>query len=135
MLEIVELKNYGIRESCLLNKKTGKKIFYIEKKISRFTGVYFKNDDNFFAIFPTSNGPIAYYKGEEYLINRDLTIVVQKEGKNRKFEIKEYNIVINYIEPQYIGFDAWSSEIDLDLFYMISQRYKKEEFYNQFTFC
>jgi len=135
MLEIIELKNYEIYEFCALNRKTGEKNFYKKAKLYGFTGLYFKDNDNFLAIFPTSNGPISYYKGKEYPINKDLTIVVQKEGKNRKFEIKEYNITINYIEPKYIGFDEWSSEIDIDLFYMISQQYKEDEFYKQFTSC
>ena len=136
MSEVIELINCEIFEFCSLNRKTGEKIFYKgKKKTFGFTGLYFNDNDNFFALFPTINGPMAFYQGREYPINKDLAIIVQKENRHRKFEIKEYDIVISYIESPYIGFDIWSNEVDVDLFCMIEQRYKSNEFYEQFLLC
>ena len=134
MTDSIELKNYGIAKYCLLNKETGVAVFFKgDKKTPGFTGIYFKDENTFFAIYPTLNGPVAFYEGKEYSINRKLTVTLQKEGKNRKFEIKEYNIAINYTKSPYIGLDAWSSEIDVDLFYMIEQSYLETGFYERYT--
>lgn len=74
-----------------------------------------------------------YYQGKQYELNKELHIVLDKKDKFREFHIKEYDIHIKYCASQYIGFDAWSEEMDVDLFYMIEQSYKKEEFYDKFT--
>ena len=66
-------------------------------------------------------------------INKNLLISLIKNGKRRKFVIKDYNIEINYTESPYIGFDIWSDEIDVDLFYMIEQSYKNDDFYEMYT--
>ena len=133
MKGLVELMNYEIYEFCMLNKSIGKVEFYKKQNYSGFTGLYFKDDTTFFAIYPTENGPIAYYKAKEYEINPNLTISLMKSGKNRKFCIKEYNIEIDYIESPYIGFDCWSGEIDVDLFFMIAETYTNQDFYEQYT--
>lgn len=130
----IELKNYQIYEFCSLNRKTGETDFYKgKKKVPGFTGLYFKDERSFFAIYPTKLGPQIYYKGKEYHINKDLSISLQKNDDKRKFYINNYNIEINYIQSPYIGFDALSDEIDVDLFYMIEQRYRDDEFYDQYT--
>ena len=54
-------------------------------------------------------------------------------GDWREFHIEEYNINIKYRTSQYIGFDVWSEEEDVDLFYQIKQSYKHEEYYKKFT--
>ena len=121
-------------ECCTLEIEMGKLTFYRgDKKTPGFTGLYFKDKNIFFALYPTSNGPVAFYDGKEYFINKNLTITLQKEGKNRKFKIKEYDISIDYIESPYIGFDSWSDEIDVDLFYMIEQNYLEPSFYEKYT--
>jgi hypothetical protein len=114
MNKCIELANYGASGYCILNIETNEVVFAkypIYKGI--FTGLYFKDDNNFFAIYPTKNGPIVYYKEREYEINPHLIISLTKDGKNRKFCIKEYNIEIDYMESPYIGFDNWSDEIDV----------------------
>ena len=121
-------------ECCTLEIDMGELTFYRgSKKTLGFTGLYFRDKDTFFALYPTSSGPMAFYEGKEYSINKELTIILQKNGKSRKFEIKQYGIVIDYTESQYIGFDSWSSEIDVDLFYMIEQCYLEISFYEKYT--
>lgn len=133
MNEILELKNIEIKEYCVLDKKTGTKKFMEEKKIPGFSGLYFKDNDNFFAVYPTVNGPKVYFQGKEYDINKTLTISLEKLGENRKFNIVEYGIEVKYLESPYIGLDVWSDEIDVDLFYMITQNYKSNDFYTRYT--
>jgi hypothetical protein len=133
MNKSIELKNIEIKEFCLLNTVTGKIKFSTEKSIPGFTGLYYKDDVNFFALYPTPMGPYIYYLGKEYEINKDLSISVIKETKRRKFIIRDYDIQIEYKESQYIGVDIWSEEIDVDLFFMIEQRYQEDEFYDQYT--
>ena len=130
----VELKNVVIFEFCMLNTKTGKTEFYkTKKKIKGFTGIYFKDDYTFFALYPAKNDPTIFFNGKEYSINRNLQITLAKQGKNRRFIIEDYGIEIDYIESKYLDWDVWSDEISIDLFFMIEQRYKTEEFYEQYT--
>ena len=50
-----------------------------------------------------------------------------------EFRIEEYNICIKYRTSPYIGFDVWSDQEDVDLFYQIEQSYKNDEYYKKFT--
>jgi hypothetical protein len=132
-MNCIELANLEIKEYCMLDKNTGAKEFYKTAKYSGFTGLYFKDDNNFMAIYPTQNGPAMYYKGKEYAITSSLNISLQKNGRNRSFRINEYNIKIDYMESPYLDFDNWSKEEDVDLFFMIEQNYKKTGFYKKYT--
>lgn len=133
MKNMVELTNKEICEYCMLNRKTGEIVFYKNKKIEGFTGYFYRDNSCFFGIYPTLVGPTIYYEGREYLVNPNLEIFLIKKGENRIFGIKDYGIIIEYIESQYIGIDSWSNEIDIDLFYMIEQNYKIKSFYEKFT--
>jgi hypothetical protein len=130
--EIVEVKNVEIYEYCLLNRKTGKKEFLDHSTEKGFKGSYFKDENNFFAIYPTNSGPMIYFDKREYPVSKKLNMSLQKNGKNRKFNILDYKIEINYIESIYLNWDVWSEEEDVDLFYMIEQNYKKDSFYERF---
>jgi len=130
---MIELKNYGSAGYCMLNKETGEISFSNTNKVSEFTGVYFKDDNTFFGIYPTKKGPVVYFKGEEYAINKDLKIQLIKDGKRRKFKIENYGVEIGYFESPFIGWDVWSDEIDVDLFFMIEQKYQDQDFYQKYT--
>lgn len=131
---IIELSNIEIYEHCMLNISTGEKEYSKDKKkIPYFTGLYFKDSDTFFALYPTQNGPMMYYQGKEYPLKNDLHIHLTKMETSREFCIEEYNICIQYHSSPYIGFDIWSDEEDVDLFYQIEKSYKKEEYYKKFT--
>ena len=132
---ILELTNFEMpAEYCTVETNTGKLNYYRgDKKEPGFTGMYFRNDSNFLGIFPTKNGPRIYVNGMEYDVKPSLDITLEKNGKNRKFCIKDYNVEIDYLESQYIGFDIWSDEKDVDLLFMIEQNYKDKSFYDKFT--
>lgn len=73
--KIIELTNLEIFEYCTLNRLTGEANFFkSEKKSPGFTGLYFRNDETFYAIYPTEKGPIIFYNNKEYDINGDLSI-------------------------------------------------------------
>ncbi|RJX39112.1 hypothetical protein D3P09_16595 [Paenibacillus pinisoli] len=129
----IELKKYGFGEYCELDLITGKKEFSTIKKIPGFTGLYYMDQASFFAIYPTKSGPCIYYGGKEFSINKELTISLLKNDKQRKFTISDYDIEIEYRESPYIDFDVWSEEVDVDLFYMIEQSYKSDDFYERYT--
>ena len=147
MDKIIELINVErMVEVCVLNLHDGNTTFYRgDKKTPGFTGLYYceeTNHDGFavpnngtkvVALYPTVNGPRFYYEGKEYIIHPNLNIQLRKTGKKRKFKIKDYSIKFEYTEYPYFDWDEWSREIDVDLFYMIEQRYKKQEFYDQYT--
>ena len=76
---------------------------------------------------------MIYYCGREYQLKRDLHISLIKMKDCRIFNIEEYNINIKYHTSPYIGFDVWSNEEDVDLFYQIEQSYKNDEYYKKFT--
>ena len=128
-----ELANVEICEYCMLNLETCEITFSKNSVQEGFTGLYFRDENNFFAIYPSESGPVIFFEGKEYEINKELAISLLKQGKNRKFKIEDYNIEIAYTESPYIGFDVWSDEIDVDLFFMIEQRYKEQEFYDRYT--
>jgi hypothetical protein len=132
-MNCVKLRNLEIKEYCMLDKSTGVKEFYKVAKYSGFTGLYFRDDNSFLAIYPTQNGPVIFYDGREYAITPDLDISLQKNGKDRIFQINEYNIKINYRESPYIDFDNWSEEEDVDLLFRIEQSYKTQSFYERYT--
>lgn len=130
----VELMNVEIYRCCKLDLSTNeKKYFDPSEKASAFTGLYFEDENNFFAIYPTENGPVMYYEGREYPLNKDLHIKVIKQGRLREFFIDEYKIDIKYRTSKFIGLDVWSTEMDVDLFYQIEQSYKNDEYYKKFT--
>ncbi len=131
---IKELSHYGFSDSCILNTNTGEMNF-CKDKVSKgnFTGIYFKDEVTFFALYPTKLGPMIFYNNNEYVISKNLNIKIESKGKKRKFFIEQYDIEIDYIESPYIGFDVWSEEIDLDLFYMLEQRHKIDDFYRMYT--
>ena len=133
MKQQIEVKNIEIGEYCMIDIFTGKKIFYCKPRVNEFTGLYFKDDTVFFALYCTSKGPMMYYREKEYLLNKDLHISLEKLGDWREFHIEEYDIHIRYRTSKYIGFDVWSEEIDVDLFYQIEQSYKTDEYYKKFT--
>ncbi len=114
-------------------KDRGKKYDNEKKKIPYCTGFYFKDDDTFFALYSTEKGPIMYYGGQEYPLKKDLHISLRKMDIEREFRIEEYSICIKYRTSPYIGFDVWSDEKDVDLFYQIKQSYKNDEYYKKFT--
>ena len=129
----IELKNIEIGEYCMLDIFTGDKTFYDKPSIKEFTGLYFKDISTFFALYPTPNGPMMYYERKEYPLKKELHISVTRMEDLREFCIEEYNIHIKYHASKYIGFDAWSEEEDVDLFYQIEQAYQKDEYYKKFT--
>jgi len=121
-------------ECCTLDVATNNQTFYEGyKKSPGFTGLYFKDDNTFFAVYPTVDGPTVFFGGKEYAINEALTITLSKDGQSRTFRIGDYGIVISYSKSPFIGLDCWSDEIDVDLFFMIAQRYKDQDFYDQYT--
>ena len=131
MGDTIFLKNIEIFEFCTLNILTNQKIYSCS--YSKFNGLYYKSDSVFFALFATKNGPAIYYKNAIFPLNENLNIHLKKEDKQRIFYIDEYNIKIIYNESKYMGFDIWSNEIDVDLFYLIEKSYKSKEFYVKYT--
>jgi hypothetical protein len=132
-MNTIELTNIEITEYCLLDRQTGDKQFYQQSKVKGFTGLYFRDENTFFAIYPTASGPKIYYCGKEHTLTPELDITLQKDGEKREFAIRDFGIEIEYHESPYIGFDVWSAEIDVDLFFMIEQRYKEPSFYERYT--
>lgn len=133
MYKRIELKHIEIGECCMLNCITGEKFFYKKPIKNEFTGLYFRDESQFFAIYPTDKGPMMYYENKEYPLLPNLNIFVNKMGDWREFCIKEYDINIRYRTSKYIGFDVWSEEEDVDLFYQIAQSYKCESYHKKFT--
>lgn len=134
MNKIIGISNIEIYEFCKLNLETGEKKFYNDYlEFKEFNGFYYKDRETFFAIFASDQGPQIYFKGNEYLLRKDLHISLKKVNNEREFRIEEYNICIKYCTSPYIGFDVWSDEKEIDLFYQIEQSYKKEEYYKKFT--
>lgn len=134
MDKIIGISNIEIYEFCKLNLETGEKNFFDDySEFEEFDGFYFKDRETFFAIFASDKGPKLYFKGNEYQLRKDLHISLKKRDAVREFSIEEYNIFIKYCASPYIGFDAWSNEDDVDLFYQIEQSYKNDEYYKKFT--
>jgi hypothetical protein len=122
-----------INEYCMLNITKNNKEFYEKPRQKGFTGLYFKDDSIFFGLYPTKSGPMIYFEKKEYPISKKLNITLQKNNKDRKFKIVDYEIEIDYIESIYLNWDTWSEEEDVDLFYMIEHNYKLDSFYERFT--
>ena len=134
MDKIINISNIEVYEFCKLNILTGERIFYNNySKFDKFDGFYFKNEEEFFAIYASDNGPNLYYNFRVYPLNKKLHITLKKMGDWREFSIGEYNIHIRYRTSKYIGFDVWSEEEDVDLFYQIEQNYKNDDYYKKFT--
>lgn len=130
----IRISNIERYEFCKLNLETGEKNFYNDySEFEEFDGFYFNDKENFFTIYASDKGPRIYFQGNEYLLRKDLHISLKKIGAKRKFCIEEYNICIQYRASPYIGFDVWSDEKDVDLFYQIEQSYKSDEYYKKFT--
>jgi hypothetical protein len=132
-MEKIELKNLEIGEYCMLDVISGDKTFYNKTNIKGFTGLYFRDDLNFLAIYPTEKGPIIYHKRELFPLKKDLHISLIKREDCREFCIEEYDIRIKYRTSRYIGFDVWSEEEDVDLLYQIAKYYKDDKYYERFT--
>ena len=74
-----------------------------------------------------------YFNDNVYQLRKDLHISLKEMDTVREFRVEEYNICIKYRMSPYIGFDVWSDEEDVDLFYQIEQSYKNIEYYKKFT--
>ena len=85
----------------------------------------------FFVIFASEEGPKLYFKDNVYQLRKDLHISLKEMDTVREFRIEEYNICIKYRTSPYIGFDVWSDQEDVDLFYQIEQSYKNDEYYKK----
>lgn len=134
MDNVIEMSNIEIFEFCKLDLNTGEKSFYENyHDFEDFNGFYFKDEKTFFAIFASSEGPKLYFKDRQYDLKKNLHITLKKNENSRDFRIEEYNISINYRASTYIGFDVWSDEKDVDLFYQIVHSYKDDEYYKKFT--
>lgn len=134
MDKIIGISNIEIYEFCKLNLETGEKKFYDDySEFEEFDGFYFKDRETFFVIFASDKGPKLYFKGNKYQLRKDLHISLKKRDTTREFSIEEYSIFIKYCVSPYIGFDVWSEEGDVDLFYQIEQSYKNDEYYKKFT--
>lgn len=124
----------GVEYVKLFSIKNGCEIDYRREKLkAKYTGLYQRDDYNFIALYPTPEGPMIYYNNKEYPISKELHIYVKKDGKDREFIIEEYGIHMNYKESEYLDFDVWSTEMDVDLCWRISQLYKKDDFYKDYT--
>lgn len=133
MNKVITISNIEIYEFCRLNLETGEKIFYDDYTLfERIVGCYFKEGETFFAIFASEEGPKLYFDGRQYYLRKDLHIKLEKTDAEREFSIEEYNICIKYHISSFIGFDVWSREEDVDLFYQIAQSYKNDEYYKKF---
>lgn len=133
MKEKIELGNISTNDYCILDIVTGEKSFSKEKTQNGYTGTYFQNEETFFALYPTKEGPKIYFEGKEYSISRDLEITVKKDDKRRVFAIRDFSLLIKYVLPYPIGYDWWSTEETEDLFYYLANNYKKERFYELYT--
>lgn len=131
IVELINIERWV--DCCKLNLTTGEKNFCgCLEKSDGFSGWYFDDYGVFFAIYPAEHGPMMYYEGKEYVLHKGLHISLRIDGKEREFTIEEYNIKIKYLESPYIGFDAWSNEEDVDLFYQIAQFYQDDEYYKKY---
>ena len=78
----IELVNYERRELCELDTTTGRTRFYKgDKKREGFTGLYFNDDETFFAIYPTQKGPVMFFRGKEYELSKGQNITLEKRGR------------------------------------------------------
>ena len=66
--------------------------------------------------------------GDTYPITDKLTIECEDLGKSGVFKIYEYGINIKYKFSKYLDFDAWSQKEDVDIFFCLFSRYKKDHF-------
>ena len=134
MDKIIGISNIEIYEFCKLNLETGEKKFFDDySEFENFDGFYFKDRENFFVIFASEEGPKLYFKDNVYQLRKNLHISLKEMDTVREFRIEEYNICIKYRTSPYIGFDVWSDEEDVDLFYQIEHSYKNDEYYKKFT--
>lgn len=132
-MDIIEIQNIEIYEFCLLNTVTGEMIFHKNPLSKGFKGSYFKDQNTFFAVYPTENGPYIFYKNRIYPIYKELTMILEIDEVHRNFTVAEYGIEISYQQSKYLGFDVWSEEMDIDLFYIITHSYKNDMFYSRYT--
>ena len=109
---LVEIINIECAEFCLLNIDTGEKEFYkwpskFSENEGKFTGLYYYESDSdlFFALIPTTEGPLAFYNQNIYPITDKLTIECEDLGKSGVFKIYEYGINIKYKYSKYLGFE------------------------------
>ena len=122
----VELKRYTWSDYCEFDTRTGSIKYYKDKKIEGCTGLYFEEDKTFFALYPVKNALMMFYEGKEYRLHDGLTITLKIEGKNRRFEIAEYDISVDYEEQMA---DEFFDENEADLFYKIQTEYRGIELY------
>ena len=131
---MIELSNIEINEHCALNRDSKEVCFFNgRKKTTGFFGLFYRNENTFFALIRTIGGPVMFYKGKEYEVSPELHIQLVRDGKKRKFSIEEYGIEIEYPTSKYLDFDPWSTEPDVDLFAQIELGYKTEAFYKKYT--
>lgn len=108
-------------------------IHYNGTNYPKVNGHFFFNDIDFVALYSRNNKVKLFYQ-KEFDIHKGLTIKLVKNDYNHStFIIEDYNVEIHYEKSKFIGLDCWSQEDDVDLFYIITESYKKDIFYEEFN--
>lgn len=106
--------------------------------VEETNGVYVHKDDQIIGIYASVDGPVIILNENEYVQKIDkLKFDIEEASMNeRKFTIIKDNVTIyelKYPKIEFVDYDPWSSEDDVDFFCWLVKMSKKNDFIEKYS--
>ncbi|MCP3872106.1 MAG: hypothetical protein GY699_02985 [Desulfobacteraceae bacterium] len=106
--------------------------------VEETNGVYVYKDGKVIGIYSSIDGPVIIINDYRYIVRTDrLQFEIEELSMNeRKFTITKNGVTIfelQYPKIQFVDFDPWSSEDDVDFFCWIVKMSKKNNFISEYS--
>jgi hypothetical protein len=140
VLKSIYLQNFDRFKDVLEHRDDG--IYSIKSKddivVEETNGVYVDQDGQIIGIYASVDGPVFILNDSEYLLKSNkLEFDVEEASMNeKKFTINKDNIKIfelKYPKNEFVDYDPWSSEDDVDFFHWLVKMSKKKSFMREYS--
>jgi len=134
------LQNFENFQDVLEHRDVG--IYSIKSKddisVEQTNGVYVYKEGQIIGIYASVDGPVFILNDSEYLLKFDrLHFDIEEASMNeRKFTISKDNVTIfelKYPKIEFVDYDPWSSEDDVDFFCWLVKMSKKDDFMREYS--
>lgn len=101
-------------------------------------GVYVNTNGLIIGLYASNKGPVLVCNDKKFnLMHKNYELqVISKSEKTNNFVVKidrEEIISIEYPRIQYVDYDPWSSEEEVDFFSWLVKKQQEEDFYFRYT--
>lgn len=140
ILKSIYLQNFEKFQDILEYRDAGS--YSIKSKndivVEETNGVYVHKDDQIIGIYASVDGPVFILNDYEYLLKSDrLQFDTEEVSINeRKFTVTKDDVTIfelKYPKVEFVDYDPWSTEDDVDFFCWLVKMSKKNVFMGEYS--